>query len=170
LILLLVSVFFLYLGTYCINSSYGEYVWSQSGELRYNFGFSITDIVIWKPKWAYAEIFRDINGKYGPRTDLLGAFYLPLILTDQKYFHKTIRFGPLENTQNGPNTNINEQEGDNWDFPQNFEQADMRAIILSKYFLFGSVVLLTSSVISIAFLRLYFFRKVHKDTEETKES
>lgn len=90
----------LYMGIYCFISSMGDYIPTQSGEIRWDFGngpgLSTTDIIQWQPRFAFAQRFRQIDSKYTFRADVLGTLYLPLILMDQKYLHKTIRFIPLE--------------------------------------------------------------------------
>ena len=77
----------LYVGSYAILSVRGEYVWSQTGKLRYNFGLSVTDIVIWDPAAAHWEPFRDIHGNDTSRGELVGYFYSPLIRLDRKWWH-----------------------------------------------------------------------------------
>ncbi|MHC4474706.1 MAG: WG repeat-containing protein [Planctomycetota bacterium] len=83
-----------YVGSYCILSALGRYIFTQSGNYRYSFGLSVTDIVQWQPKYAFGQRFLNIAGKDTFRAGPLGLFYLPLILFDQKYVHKTFGIFP----------------------------------------------------------------------------
>ena len=86
----------LYVGSYIELSCMGNYIWSQSGEIRWSTSYlSITDIIIWKPKFIWWRIFRDIDGEYVVQANLLGYLYTPLIYFDQKYIHKTKRIFPF---------------------------------------------------------------------------
>ena len=87
LFLAAIALTILYVGSYVILSARGEYVWSQTGKLRYTFGLSVTDIVIWDPAAAHWEPFRDIYGNDTSRGEPVGYFYSPLIRLDRKWWH-----------------------------------------------------------------------------------
>lgn len=80
-----------YLGCYAILSSCGGYVRTQSGQVRYDFGLSVTDIDQWQPRFAFCQRFRQIDGSWTIRSNFLGSAFAPLILLDQLFVHKTIR-------------------------------------------------------------------------------
>lgn len=86
----------LYIGSYTILTCMGNYIWSQSGEYRWNTSYvSVTDVLIWKPKLIWWRIFRNIDGEYAVQANLLGYLYTPLIYVDQIYIHKTKRIFPF---------------------------------------------------------------------------
>lgn len=87
----IVAIFIAYVSSYCILSINGSYYLTQSGQIRYNTGLSVTDIEQWQPKYARCQLFRDINGRLVLRGNALGYFYSPLILLDQKLIHPTKR-------------------------------------------------------------------------------
>lgn len=66
---------------------------SESGEIRVIV--AVTDIRIWRPRYGRCEWFHWIGGDYRLRADLIGYFYAPLILFDQRYIHPTTRLIPL---------------------------------------------------------------------------
>ena len=76
-----------YIGSYVALSAAGGYRASQSGRLRYSFGFSVTDVYHWQPAVGRWEPFRDISGRDTTRGDPLGYFYSPLIRLDRKWRH-----------------------------------------------------------------------------------
>ena len=90
-----VGIIACYIISYLPFSLNGRYVWTQSGEVRYSFGLSVTDLEQWQPKWARCQVFRDISGRLVLRGNILGYFYTPLILIDQKYIHPTKRIIPI---------------------------------------------------------------------------
>ena len=91
-----------YLGTYCLLSCNGGYVWTQSGEVRWSFGMSATDLEQWQPRFIFCQRFRQIDGTYTTRANLLGYFFAPLVFFDQVYVHKTVRlFDPVRGKANG---------------------------------------------------------------------
>ena len=80
----------IYMVSYCTLSFFGKYVPGQSGNLRYSVGLGVTDIARWQPKFIYGGLYCPIgkdNATYFG--NILGYFYAPLVLVDQKYFHKT---------------------------------------------------------------------------------
>ena len=90
LILALGANLFLYLAIYTVLSVQGEYVPSQSGNIRYPGGFSATDIRIWHPLGCrYQPKYINVDGTLSARGNSLGRFFAPLIMVDQKWFHKT---------------------------------------------------------------------------------
>ena len=90
-----VGFFFLYIGSYIVFSCLGDYVPTQSGEMRYKMGLSVTDIHLWKPKFVYGQLFRTIRGKLTYHGNVLGFIYAPLVIIDQKFCHKTKRIFEL---------------------------------------------------------------------------
>jgi hypothetical protein len=66
-----------YLGSYLALAANGGWYWSQTGKLRYSFGFSVTDVERWFPAWAHWEPFCDIHGEEISRGDLQGFFVRP---------------------------------------------------------------------------------------------
>jgi hypothetical protein len=84
----------LYVGSYVVLSATGGWVVSESGELR--MFLAVSDIFEWQPRYGSCERFRWSGGDYGLRADALGYFYAPLILFDQHFIHRTIRFLQLD--------------------------------------------------------------------------
>jgi len=80
----------IYIGSYAVLSFTGGWIVSESGELR--MVLAISDIFEWQPRFGSCQIFRWSGGNYGLRADPLGYFYAPLILFDQRFVHRTIRF------------------------------------------------------------------------------
>jgi hypothetical protein len=76
-----------YVASYVVLASRGDWHASQSGRLRYSFGFAVTDIVRWQPACADWEPFRDVYGHDASRGNVLGFFYSPLIRIDRAWFH-----------------------------------------------------------------------------------
>ena len=84
-----------YVGSYVILSYYGGYVQTQSGLVRFNWGFSVTDIHQWQPRFAFCQRFRQVDGNWILRANFLGYIFAPLILADQAVVHKTVHlFNP----------------------------------------------------------------------------
>jgi hypothetical protein len=81
----------LYLLTYIGLSCSGGYVLTQSGELRYSFGWSVSDIEQWQPRFLFCQRFRQIDGSRTIRANTLGYVFTPLVLLDQAVWHKTVR-------------------------------------------------------------------------------
>jgi hypothetical protein len=79
----------LYIGTYAALSAAGQPVFSQTGQLRYSFGFAVSDVVIWDPPLAKWEPFHTIDGVDTSRGNLVGYFYSPLIRLDRRFWHPT---------------------------------------------------------------------------------
>ncbi len=99
------AVLALYLFSYVVLSRTGGWVVAESGEFRL-FLLASNDIYLWQPRYGSCQWFRSIGGDYGLRGDALGYFYSPLILADQRWFHRTIRFllpdGSLVDPQPAP--------------------------------------------------------------------
>ena len=93
---LLVAVIVLYVGSYTVLSWNGGWHWSQTGMMRYDFGFATTDVVRWRPARAYWEPFKDVSGEWTTRANLLGHFYSPLIRLDRHWFHPDQSIQELE--------------------------------------------------------------------------
>ncbi len=77
-----------YVGSYVVMSAFGGWHASQSGKLRYDFGFSVTDVVRWQPAGAWWEPFRDVAGKDTSRGNVTGYLYSPLIRLDRRWIHR----------------------------------------------------------------------------------
>jgi len=78
-----------YVVTYCFCSGFGQYQPAQSGEIRWGFGMSVTDIVIWSPFEANWQKYTTSSGTQSSRGNLLGYFYSPLIRLDRALIHPT---------------------------------------------------------------------------------
>ena len=77
-----------YVGSYVALSARGGWYWSQTGRVRYTFGFAMTDVVRWHPAWARWEPFRDVHGRDTSRGNLAGYLYSPLIRLDRAWVHR----------------------------------------------------------------------------------
>lgn len=77
----------IYVGSYVVLSACGEWRWSQTGRLRYDFGLAVTDVERWFPRWAYWEPFKDVYGNDTSRGNLQGYIYSPLIRLDRAWIH-----------------------------------------------------------------------------------
>jgi hypothetical protein len=86
-VLMLAAPLVVYVGSYIILSARGGWYWSQTGKLRYDFGFAASDVERWFPAWAHWEPFRDIYGRDTSRGDLQGYIYSPLIRLDRAWVH-----------------------------------------------------------------------------------
>ncbi len=89
-ILLLAATMVIYVTSYAVLSVTGGWMVSESGELR--IGLAVSDIFLWQPRYGSGQWFRNVGGDFGFQGDELGAFYAPLILLDQRYVHRTLRF------------------------------------------------------------------------------
>ena len=85
------SCLLLYVVCYIILSFGGGYVWTQSGQVRYDFGLSVTDLEQWQPRYTFCQRFRLIDGSWTIRANFLGYVFAPLVLLDQTFVHKTVR-------------------------------------------------------------------------------
>ena len=81
----------LYVTAYIGLSCTGGYVFTQSGEVRYAFGWSVSDIQLWQPRFLFCQRFRQIDGSWTIRANTLGYVFTPLVLLDQAFWHKTVR-------------------------------------------------------------------------------
>src|SRR5262245_50291626 len=81
----------LYLLAYTGLTCTGGYVFTQSGEVRYAFGWSVSDIQQWQPRFMFCQRFRQIDGSWTIRANTLGYAFTPLVLLDQAFWHKTVR-------------------------------------------------------------------------------
>ena len=91
----------LYVASYAFLSVTGGWVVSESGQLR-PFGLAEVDIFQWQPRFGFCQRFLWSSGHYGLRADALGYFYAPLILLDQGFVHRTIRFVSQDGTMIEP--------------------------------------------------------------------
>jgi hypothetical protein len=89
-LIIAVAIVAVYFGVYAFLSHGGGYILTQSGEVRYAFGLSVSDVSRWEPRFAYCEAFRDIHGRRALRANFLGYVFAPLILADQVFLHPTI--------------------------------------------------------------------------------
>lgn len=85
----LAFILVLYIGSYCCLSACGDYYFGQSGRLRYNFGFAVSDISIWHAKFTRWQRFQNIRGEQITRGNTLGYFYCPMIILDRWLVHPT---------------------------------------------------------------------------------
>jgi len=85
-------ILLLYVLTYIPNSLTGGWIANESGKIRLLGGLANCDQYIWMPRFGVCQIFQWSNGRNGIKVQGLGYFYCPLILIDQAYFHRTIRF------------------------------------------------------------------------------
>lgn len=85
--LVLAALFMVYVGSYAALSACGGWYWSQTGELRYGFGFAVTDVERWFPAWAHWEPFKEVGGNETSRGNVLGYIYSPLIRLDRAWVH-----------------------------------------------------------------------------------
>ncbi len=87
--LILLAAAVIYVVSYCCFSACGEYQFSQSGRVRYGFGLSVSDIVIWQPKFLRWHCFTNTKGEAVTRGNILGCAYCPLIAFDRWLVHPT---------------------------------------------------------------------------------
>ena len=80
----------IYIGSYCCLSACGEFQFSQSGRVHYGFGLSVSDILIWQPKFLQWQCFTNTQGEESTRGNLLGYAYCPLIAIDRWLIHPTM--------------------------------------------------------------------------------
>lgn len=78
-----------YVGSYTYMSAGGAYCFSQSGQIRYTSGLSVSDVSIWHPRFLYWEPFQDIQGNSAIRGSTLGYYYSPLMAIDRYWLHPT---------------------------------------------------------------------------------
>jgi hypothetical protein len=76
---------FIYVFSYALNSFFGGYwlVPERDGKDKYSFGLSITDAMLWQPRFGHKAL-GDL--------DFCGALYTPLIRFDRNFIHLTIYF------------------------------------------------------------------------------
>lgn len=79
-----------YVGTYVTLSAHGEYRPRPSGERRYSNGLAAFDLRIWYPYGMRWQRWKSVSGEDVVDSDLLGWFYLPMIILDRHWFHPTI--------------------------------------------------------------------------------
>jgi hypothetical protein len=74
---------FVYVFSYGVNSFFGGYwlVPERDGKDKYSFGLSITDAILWQPRFGHEAL-----GDF----DLAGILYTPLIKFDRKFIHPTM--------------------------------------------------------------------------------
>jgi hypothetical protein len=86
----LVASLVAYVGIYVILSAQGQWAGSQTGNLRYETGLSVSDMVEWRAKGCWFQAgFTNVSGEKTCRGNGLGYFFSPLILIDQNFVHKT---------------------------------------------------------------------------------
>jgi hypothetical protein len=87
-----------YVLAYGVLSATGGWVVSESGEHR--IVMAVADQFEWQPRYGSCQRFRSASGDYTLRADTLGYVFVPLILLDQRFIHRTILFfgadGPLD--------------------------------------------------------------------------
>ena len=78
----------IYNGSYIINSNSGGY-WRklESDGTHSVMGVDMRTAMLWQPRFGYHS---------STRTDILGAFYLPLIWVDRMIFHETKYINQLD--------------------------------------------------------------------------
>ena len=81
------ALLIVYVASYAVMSALGGWHWSQTGKLRYGFGFPVTDVIRWKPAGLTWEPFRNVAGDDTSRGNPQGYLYSPLIRIDRAWFH-----------------------------------------------------------------------------------
>jgi hypothetical protein len=76
-----------YIGAYVELAANGGWYLSQTGKLRYHFGFSVSDVERWGPAWARWELIRNVSGEDTSRGNPQGYFFSPLIRLDRLWVH-----------------------------------------------------------------------------------
>ena len=86
------TLLFLYVVSYLCLTLRGAWYFTQSGELRYKWGFAVSDLAEWRPQglWWQAN-YKFFDGTEGSRGNTLGYLYSPLIALDRTVWHKTKR-------------------------------------------------------------------------------
>jgi hypothetical protein len=77
----------LYIGSYALLSSRGEYRIDMTGNLRPLGGIALMDVYYWQPKRMYFRVYRSVSGERDVSGNLLGWCYSPLILFDRTVWH-----------------------------------------------------------------------------------
>lgn len=80
----------LYIGSYVVLSCTGGWVVAESGRVR--LVMAMADQFQWQPRYGSCGLFRSADGTTTIRADGLGWIYAPLILLDQRFWHRTIPF------------------------------------------------------------------------------
>jgi hypothetical protein len=84
----------LYAMSYAINSLFGGYVWTETGNTRKAYGLSAgiaaPDVMLWLPRFGRCQWYRYPDSNYALRYDTIGLIYSPLILLDQSWCHPSI--------------------------------------------------------------------------------
>jgi len=78
-----------YVGSYCCLSACGGYYFGQSGRVRYNFGFAVSDVSMWHAKFTRWQRFQNNRGEEVTRGNTLGYLYCPMIILDRRLVHQT---------------------------------------------------------------------------------
>lgn len=86
----------LYFAVYAVLSLNGGYVFTQSGLLRYEGAFALSDLQQWQPRFAFCQRFRQVDGSWSLRANFLGYVFAPVILLDQALVHRTVRLFDAE--------------------------------------------------------------------------
>ena len=98
----LTILFLVYVGSYAYFTSTGSYYFSQTGNVRYSSGLSMSDVSIWHPKLLYWQLFQDTYGQSTSRGTTFGYYYSPLILVDRQWIHQTQQLLASELTEEEP--------------------------------------------------------------------
>ena len=80
-----------YLLLYVVLSLTGGYIFTQSGQVRYGGGLSVSDLQQWQPRFTFCQRFRQVDGSWTLRANVLGYVFAPLVLLDQTFIHRTVR-------------------------------------------------------------------------------
>jgi peptidoglycan/LPS O-acetylase OafA/YrhL len=80
-----------YVLVYVVLSLTGGYIFTQSGQVRYGFGLSVSDLQQWQPRFAFCQRFRQVDDSWTLRANFLGYVFAPMILLDQTLVHRTVR-------------------------------------------------------------------------------
>jgi hypothetical protein len=86
------TIFSAYLGVYAVLSATGGYVEESSGEIRWSFGLSVPDVLVWQPRFGRGYSVKSASGTDEWSCDAIGWIYYPVMVLDQQHIHPTIRF------------------------------------------------------------------------------
>jgi hypothetical protein len=75
-----------YIISYLPRRSSEGYQITQTGNLRYETGISVSDFMQWNPVGCWWQSrFNNVDGEVQSRGNILGYFYSPLIAVDRKF-------------------------------------------------------------------------------------
>ena len=89
---IVIIVIVVYLISYSLLSVTGGYVALPSGRIRLSYGLSISDVLVWQPRFGEGHWMINANGRTGWIGDFLGWIYYPMMMLDQRAFHPTVPF------------------------------------------------------------------------------